>query len=373
MAEWIVPGKTIGIIGGGQMARLMTISAREMGYKVAILDPRENCPASELADWQVNASYYDEKAVMDFAFECDVLVYETDEADAALMEQAQRTVAIPQGDQLLSIAQDRTLQKAYLESLSINIAPFATIVTKQDIKEAINGLGYPAVLKPNQSFDKETQQLWLQSEEDIELTDELLKRGTCVLEAWIPFERELCVVAARDKNGKIVVLSLSEMVRRQGRLYQSITPPRIEEEVAQEISRIVDIFAENTYFQGVFSIELFVTSTGTLYVNEIVPSPHLAADHTMELTNISQYEAQIRAVCGWPLPDVKPASPSVMMPFYAGHEAKINKQIQLKPDWNVRFYNGGSEEEVKGHLTIPTQDISYTLDLLADIHLWNEK
>lgn len=373
MSEWITPGKTIGIIGGGQIARLMTITARKMGYEVAVLDPREECPAAELADWQVRAEYTDEKAVMDFAFKCDVILYETEEADADLIDQAQRTVAVPQGEQLLSIAQDRTLQKAYLESLSINIAPFATIVSKEDIKEAIVSIGFPCVLKPNQTDDKTVDHLVLQGEEDIEKSGELLKRGTCVLEAWIPSERELCVVAAKDTNEKIVQLSLAETIYRRGTLYQSITPPRIEKEVAQEVSRIMMTFAENTHFQGVFSIELFATSTGALYVNEIIPSPHLSANHTMETSNLSQFDAHIRAVCGWPLPDARMFSSSVTVPFHLKHEEKVNKQIQLKPDWHFYYYSLVQSNEASGHITIMTDDIAKTLETLSDINLWSER
>lgn len=373
MSEWITPGKTIGIIGGGKIARQMAVAARKLGYHIAILDPRQDCPAAELAEWMIQAEYLDEKAVMELAFKCDAVLYESEEAYADVIERVQRTVVVPQGEQLLSVAQDRTLQKAYLESLSINIAPFATIVTKEDIKEAISGIGFPCVLKPNQADDKTIRPLVLQDESDIDKSDALLRRGTCVLEAWIPFERELCAVGAKDINGKVIQLALSETVYKRSRLYQSFTPARIQPEVAEEVERIVTTFAEQTLFQGVFSVELFVTSTGTLYVNGILPSPHPSADYTESTLNLSQYEAHIRAVCGWPLPDTKANTQTVMMPFYSEHFSKINKQIQLKPEWKFAFHGHNQPDEPAGYVTIPTENLPSTLDVLSDINLWDER
>lgn len=142
LSNLIVPGKTIGIIGGGQLGRMMTLSAKEMGYRVGVLDPEANCPTAQVADWQIIAKYNDAEALMELALKCDVITYEFENVDVDALSKIESIVKVPQGSDLLSITQDRLLEKAYLEENNINIAPYATIIDLEDIRLAIDSIDF---------------------------------------------------------------------------------------------------------------------------------------------------------------------------------------------------------------------------------------
>ncbi len=370
MIEWIQPGKTIGIVGGGSVARLLALSAKKMGYKIGLLDPDPICSASSIADWHLRAELTNEKAFRDLALKSDMVIYETEAFHTDYLRMMKRSLPVPQGEDLLAISQDRVLQKAFLESHSINIAPFATIVSMDDVRESVQSIGYPCVLKANRTDERYRQHTVLYDDSDIEKTEDLLNSGASVLEAWIPFERELCIAIVKDSSGKILTYPVAEMMYRQDKFFQSIVPARIDYEVQQEVTRIARIVAENIDFQGVIALEILTTSTGSLYVNEIVGHPHQAYHYTTDWTELSQYEAHIRAVCGWPLPEeIKIPSTSVMRLFNQNQLEEAYTQARIQQDWKFTFYQGDPEDiyTEKGHLTVQTDDINQTVTLLSDI------
>ena len=368
MSNLVSPGKIIGIIGGGEIARMMALSAKKMGYRVGVLDPEKDCPAAQVADWEITAQYDDQEALMDFAMACDVVTYTYDNSDADAITRMKKTVSVPQGAELLSITQDRLLEKAYLEASNINLAPYVTIVTVDDIKGAIDEIGFPCILKTISERHNGKDRCVLQSEEDISKAAFLLKRGTCVLEAWIPFERELSVIVARNQANQIVVFPVVENIHRNGVLLKSIVPARIEDYVVEEIERIARTVAENIELIGVLGIEMFITSSGALYVNELIPRPHHSGNYSIEACTLSQYDAHIRAICGWPLPETELLSPVVMATILAGHEEATKVQIQLKPNWSFHYYGKEQAKDGQkiGHITILTQNIEKTLDTITD-------
>ena len=372
LSNLISPGKMIGIIGGGEIARMLALSAKKMGYRIGVLDPEKGCPAAQVADWQIIASFDNQKALMDFAMKCDVVTYECDTIDANSIIRMKKTVSVPQGADLLSITQDRLLEKAYLEASNINLAPYATIVTVEDIKGAIDGIGFPCVLKTISERHNGKDRFVLQSEEDIPKAIYLLKMGTCVMEAWIPFERELSVMVARNQANEIVVFPVSENIHRNSILQESIVPARVNQYVEEEIERIARAIAEKFELIGVLGIELFITSSGTLYVNEVIPRPHHSGNYSIEACSMSQYDAHIRAICGWPLPEIELITPAVTVTILSEHEAAAKVQIQLKPDWNFYYYGKENTEKGQkiGHITVATKNIEKTLSTIADTGIW---
>lgn len=362
----------IGIIGGGEIARMMALSAKKMGYRIGILDPEKDCPAAQVSDWQIIAQYNNQEALMDFAMKCDVVTYEYDNIDSDLIVKMKKTVSVPQGADLLSITQDRLLEKAYLEASNINLAPYATIVTIEDIKGALDGIGFPCVLKTISERHNGKNRYILQSEEDIPKAAYLLKMGTCVLEAWIPFERELSVMVARNQANDIVVFPISENIHRNTILHESIVPARINQYVEEEVERIARAVAEKLELVGTLGIEMFITSSGTLYVNELIPRPNHSGNYSNEACTLSQYDAHIRAICGLPLPKTELISPAVMVTVLTEHQEAANVQIQLKPNWNFYYYgkeNPGESQKI-GHFTVLTKDIEKTLAIIADTGIW---
>lgn len=372
LSDLISPGKMIGIIGGGEIARMMALSAKKMGYRIGILDPEKDCPAAQVSDWQIIAQYNNQEALMDFAMKCDVVTYEYDNIDSDLIVKMKKTVSVPQGADLLSITQDRLLEKAYLEASNINLAPYATIVTIEDIKGALDGIGFPCVLKTISERHNGKDRYILQSEEDIPKAAYLLKMGTCVLEAWIPFERELSVMVARNQANDIVVFPISENIHCNTILHESIVPARINQYVEEEVERIARAVAEKLELVGTLGIEMFITSSGTLYVNELIPRPNHSGNYSNEACTLSQYDAHIRAICGLPLPKTELISPAVMVTVLTEHQEAANVQIQLKPNWNFYYYgkeNPGESQKI-GHFTVLTKDIEKTLAIIADTGIW---
>ena len=372
LSNLISPGKMIGIIGGGEIARMMALSAKKMGYRIGVLDPEKDSPAAQVSDWQMIAQYDNQEALMDFAMKCDVITYEYDNIDADAITKIKKTVSVPQGAELLSITQDRLLEKAYLEASNINLAPYETIVTIEDIKGAIDGIGFPCVLKTISERHNGKDRFVLQSEEDILKAAYLLKRGTCVLEAWIPFERELSVMVVRNQANQVIVFPVTENIHRDRTLHESIVPARVNHYVEEEIERIARTMAEKLELVGVLGIEMFITSSGTLYVNELIPRPHHSGNYSMEACSLSQYDAHIRAICGWPLPEMELLSPAVMTTILAEHEEAAKIQIQLKPNWNFYYY--GKDNAIKGqkigHITVLTEDVEKTLATISDTGIW---
>lgn len=372
LSNLISPGKMIGIIGGGEIARMMALSAKKMGYRIGVLDPEKDSPAAQVSDWQMIAQYDNQEALMDFAMKCDVITYEYDNIDADAITKIKKTVSVPQGAELLSITQDRLLEKAYLEASNINLAPYETIVTIEDIKGAIDGIGFPCVLKTISERHNGKDRFVLQSEEDILKAAYLLKRGTCVLEAWIPFERELSVMVVRNQANQVIVFPVTENIHRDRTLHESIVPARVNHYVEEEIERIARTMAEKLELIGVLGIEMFITSSGTLYVNELIPRPHHSGNYSMEACSLSQYDAHIRAICGWPLPEMELLSPAVMTTILTEHEEAAKIQIQLKPNWNFYYY--GKDNAIKGqkigHITVLTEDVEKTLATISDTGIW---
>lgn len=370
MINWINPGSTIGIIGGGSVARLLGLSAKKLGYKVGILDPGEYCLAKSIADWHLKAELTNEQACLDLAMKSDVIVYESDAFPSHLVKKIKRTVSVPQGEELLSISQDRMLQKAFLESLRVNIAPFATIISLNDIREAVKSIGFPCVLKSNSTDERFKEHHVLFSEGDIDASADYLNQGTCVLEAWIHSEKEVCLALVKNKNGELSTFAITEMKYKDDQFYRSIAPVQIESEMEQEINRIGRVIAEELDFVGVMAVEVFSTESGALYVNEIVAHPHRAFHYTFDFPNNSQYEALIKAVTGWPVNVSSRLTDTVVMNLIRADQKEwMYTQAQIKPDWLFTFYDNVSESGTSefGHIVIPTKQVNKTLAQLADI------
>lgn len=375
MSNFIEPGKTVGIIGGGQLALMLTFAAKKMGYQVAILDPDRNCAASIAADWQIQAAFNDKKALMDFAMKSDVLTYTTDLIDPELVDQLSQTVSVPQGSDLLAMVQDRMLEKAYLEANNINIAPYVSIVDLEDLKQSIPSIGYPCVLKTLYARGDRKDEIFLQDEKDISKCARLLNTGTCVLESIIPFEKELSIIVSRNGEGKQTTFPVVENTYRDGVLHMSIAPARIEEEIEVEVQRIGHMIAERTGLVGTMGLNLFVTSTGTLYVNTVSPYPNESGYYTTDSCSISTFEAHIRAICNWPMPEAIMYSAVVVVAIIPERLDAVKAQIQLKPDWRFHFYDSSELKKYRnlGYVLIPTDDRTKTIDTVFNTSIWEQQ
>ncbi|CAM4286101.1 5-(carboxyamino)imidazole ribonucleotide synthase [Listeria booriae] len=369
---YLLPNSTIGIIGGGQLGRMMALAAKEMGYKVIVLDPTVDAPCAQVADEQIVANYTDLNALKELAEKSDVVTYEFENVDNDALHSIENSVRIPQGSELLSITQDRILEKAYLESLNINLAPYAVIVDRDDIEQHINSLGYPAVLKTTQGGYDGKGQYVIQSEEDIDKAVELLRFGTCVLEAWIPFEREVSVIVARNSEGQIETFPVAENDHKNNILHTTVVPAALDEESIHEAEAIAVKLAEYLHLEGVLAVEMFVTGSGAIYVNELAPRPHNSGHYTIEACNISQFTQHIRAIAGLPLLKPELLRPAMMVNILGQHVDGVNEVLAEHPDWFVHYY-GKQEAKIDrkmGHITVLSDNPLVEVEKMRATQIW---
>ena len=370
----LLPGSTIGIVGGGQLGLMMAISAKEMGFKVVVLDPVTNCPASQVADWYIQGTYDDTFALEELARRTDVITYEFENVSVEALNAISSMSFIPQGTDLLAITQDRLLEKSFLETNNIVIAPYATIVSPTDIQDAIDGIGYPCVLKTTRGGYDGKGQYVLKSRADLAPAMDLLREGTCVLEAWIPFEKEISILVAGNGQGDYSTFPVVENIHRNNILHETIAPAAIADEVVEEAERIARVIAEGMSLSGVLCIEMFLTKTGGLYVNELAPRPHNSGHYSLEACSMSQFDAHIRGICGWPLSKkVRLLSEAVMVNVLGEQLLESYHLIDKKPDWQFHFYGKAQAKKGRkmGHITIVTEDIQQTLDEIKKTNIWD--
>ena len=375
LSKLIRPGSTIGIIGGGQLGRMMAFSAKERGYKIAVLDPTPDCPTAQVADWHIEAAYDDEGALKELAELSDVLTYEFENVDAETIERVreQVDVTVPQGTELLVITQNRLNEKEFLKNTGIPIASYAKIETEADLISGLEKIGYPSVLKTIRGGYDGKGQVVLSSESDIEEALTLLQKGVCVLEEWVSFEKELSIMVVRNASGESVTLPVSENIHQNNILLKSIVPARVSEETVKEAERIGKAIAEKIQLVGALGVEFFLTASGELYTNELAPRPHNSGHYSIEACTDSQFDLHIRAVCGYPLPQVDLLKPAVMINILGEHLEQALELNELEPAWHVHDYG---KKEAKtgrkmGHVTILTEDLEKTLNEIDETKIWN--
>ncbi|KKD47663.1 5-(carboxyamino)imidazole ribonucleotide synthase [Listeria seeligeri] len=370
--KFLLTNSTIGIIGGGQLGRMMALSAKAMGYRIIVLDPTEDCPAAQVSDEQIIADYDDKVALRELAEKADVVTYEFENIDYDALKMTQDLVDVPQGAELLSITQDRILEKAYLESANINIAPYAIIVDKEEIETEIKSIGYPAVLKTAQGGYDGKGQVVLHDADDIERAARLLRYGSSVLEAWIPFEKEISIVVARGKDGQVETFPVAENVHVNNILHTTIAPADVSADVHEEAEEIAKKLADVLQLCGVLAVEMFVTKSGAIYVNELAPRPHNSGHFTIEACSISQFTQHIRAIVGLPLIKPELLKPALMINILGQHVDAVNERMVDYPHWFVHYY-GKKEAKINrkmGHVTVLTDEPRIVLADIEKAQIW---
>lgn len=370
--KFLLTNSTIGIIGGGQLGRMMALSAKAMGYRIIVLDPTEDCPAAQVSDEQIIADYDDKVALRELAEKADVVTYEFENIDYDALKMTQDLVDVPQGAELLSITQDRILEKAYLESANINIAPYAIIVDKEEIETEIKSIGYPAVLKTAQGGYDGKGQVVLHDADDIERAARLLRYGSSVLEAWIPFEKEISIVVARGKDGQVETFPVAENVHVNNILHTTIAPADVSADVHEEAEEIAKKLADVLQLCGVLAVEMFVTKSGAIYVNELAPRPHNSGHFTIEDCSISQFTQHIRAIVGLPLIKPELLKPALMINILGQHVDAVNERMVDYPHWFVHYY-GKKEAKINrkmGHVTVLTDEPRIVLADIEKAQIW---
>ncbi|WND03095.1 5-(carboxyamino)imidazole ribonucleotide synthase [Temperatibacter marinus] len=298
----IAPGKTIGILGGGQLGRMLAMAAARLGYKSHIYCPEENSPAFHVsADYTV-AAYEDEDALKAFAKSVDVVTYEFENVPAETARIVSNHAPLAPGSLALKVAQDRLVEKDFLNESGVKTAPYKSFDTKEELETALATIGRPAVAKTRRfGYDGKGQHV-VKSKADLDDAYEAMNGQPAILEGFIKFDREISVIVARLESGDVAAFPVSENVHTHHILDETQVPAAIKEIVEAKAKVMATRIANALEYVGVLTVEMFVTDeTGDIIVNEIAPRVHNSGHWTIEGATTSQFEQHIRAICSLPL------------------------------------------------------------------------
>ena len=308
----LLPPATLGMLGGGQLGRFFVIAARQMGYRVWVLDPDPKSPAGELADRHLCADYLDESALNDMANGVAAVSTEFENVPAASLDFfCKRGLPVRPSPKAVSVCQHRVAEKQFLRDHDLPHAPFAVINTEADIQQAPAQL-YPGILKVARfGYDGKGQAV-VDNPAAALAAWQLFNKEQCVLEQKLSLDYEVSVVLARDAAGKVACFPVGENIHRKGILDISIVPARMGGCKSGDAQEIAERVAQALNYEGVLGVEFFV-SRGLLYVNEMAPRPHNSGHYTIDACIASQFEQQLRVMCGLPLGDARAHSAAVMV------------------------------------------------------------
>jgi 5-(carboxyamino)imidazole ribonucleotide synthase len=294
-------GATIGILGSGQLGRMLALAAARLGFKCHILAPDPDSPAFDVVRRVTCADYADTEALARFASEVDVVTYEFENVPAeAAMFLAARVPVLPDPS-VLATTQDRLAEKNFVAALGIGTAPHAAIAAPAELTAALDRIGRPAVLKTRRFGYDGKGQATINGGTSPEAAWREVGGQPCILEAFVPFAREVSIIAARGTNGTVECFDVTENEHRDHILKISRVPAALSAAAAQEARRIAETIAQKFAYVGVLAVEIFVLRDGGLLVNEIAPRVHNSGHWTLDGASVSQFEQHIRAVAGWPL------------------------------------------------------------------------
>ena len=309
----LLPGATLGVVGGGQLGRMFTLAARVMGYKVVVLDPDPDSPAGQVADTHLKADYTDAVALLRMGSLCDAVTTEFENVPAQSMDMLSKHCPVAPSASALAVAQDRLEEKTRAREFGCVTAPFANIESEADLDMAWEQVGAPALLKTRRLGYDGKGQARVNSREELRDAFRKLGRAPCLLEGFLPVEREVSVILARNAKVEVAFFPVAENQHRQGILDISIVPARVPDSLADEARDMAAHLARGLDYVGVMAVEFFVLQDGHIVFNEMAPRPHNSGHYTLNACATDQFQQQVRALCDMPLGDARLLSPVVMV------------------------------------------------------------
>ncbi len=297
----ILPGATLGMLGGGQLGRMFVHAATSMGYRVIVLDPNTASPAGEIAHLHLQANYDDAHSLKALAQECDVITTEFENVPAEVFEHLEENCLVSPSARALALAQDRIKEKRFAQSLSIPPTPFQAVNSEQDIEKAFSEINAPMILKTTRlGYDGKGQAVVKTMQNGMEQWN-ALGNVECVLEKRITLKSEISVVLARSTAKELSFFPVAENVHRDGILFTSTVPAKVNEKIQSLAKTYAQKIAEELDYYGVLAVEFFIDADDNLFFNEMAPRTHNSGHYTMDACYTSQFEQQVRAICGLPL------------------------------------------------------------------------
>ncbi|MBX3617779.1 5-(carboxyamino)imidazole ribonucleotide synthase [Nitrosomonas sp.] len=363
----VMPGAMLGVLGGGQLGRMFVQAAQQMGYQVTVLDPDRGSPAGRVADVFICAGYDDQAALEKIGQQCAAVTTEFENIPAESLRMLTKSCVVSPDANSVSIAQNRVREKQFLVDSGFSVASFAVISQPQDIVTQDVAQFLPGILKVSQFGYDGKGQVKVATVTELQAAYEQLDHAVCVLEKFMPLKCEISVVVARGGNGEIATFPVSENQHVNGILDVSIVPARISPLLADKAQAIACQAAEKLNYQGVLCVEFFVLQDDALLINEIAPRPHNSGHYSIDACVTSQFEQQVRTLCGLPLGSTTQLNPAVMINLLG------DVWQNGDPDWNqvlrypsAKLHLYGKTEarpgRKMGHFTVLGSDIATVLN-----------
>ncbi|WP_027059165.1 5-(carboxyamino)imidazole ribonucleotide synthase [Mesorhizobium loti] len=347
-------GSTIGIIGGGQLGRMLAMAAARLGYRTVVLEPQADCPAAQVANRQITAAYDDPAALAELAAVSAVVTYEFENVPVAAAEALAARVPVYPPVRALDVAQDRVGEKKFLNGIGIATADFRSVDTDDDLTAALKAFGGSGILKTRRmGYDGKGQRVFRKMEAGgFAGTCEAMGNVPLILESFVPFEREISVIAARGLDGAVTAYDPAENVHRNGILHTSTLPAAINSKTADAARAAAGKILSALDYVGVIGVEFFVLADGSLLANEIAPRVHNSGHWTEAACTISQFEQHIRAVAGLPLGSPGRHSDCVMENLI-GDDVLRGPALLAEPDLILHLYGKAEARPGRkmGHFT----------------------
>ncbi|HEY8966596.1 MAG TPA: 5-(carboxyamino)imidazole ribonucleotide synthase [Candidatus Methylacidiphilales bacterium] len=368
----ILPGKTIGILGGGQLGRMLALSARKLGYRVHIYEPSPEAPAGQVADLEVNRPYSDAAALEAFAKGVDVLTYEFENIPVDVLEPLEKLVPLRPGRHVLHTAQSRRREKEFLSANGFPVVPHAIVEDEAAFVAAVGKLGRPSVLKTvDFGYDGKGQQA-IREGADLAAIWEAHGSGAGIVEAWMECEAELSVLVARGLDGHAATFPVSRNDHRHHILDLCVVPAPLPEKAVDEARRVALDIAAKFQLVGLLAVEFFLTKEGKVLVNEMAPRPHNSGHYSFDACVTGQFEQQLRAVCGLPLGETRLLSPVIMRNLLGdvwkgGKEPAWDRLLAL-PGLRLHLYGKAEARPGRkmGHYCVLAPTIQQALEIDAE-------
>lgn len=361
MSAPILPGATIGVLGSGQLGRMFAIAARRMGYRVHTLSPDDDTPTGQVADVEIKAAYDDLDAIGEFSRRVDVVTFEFENVPGVTAEAAAQYAPVRPSGSVLQITQHRLREKTFLQRAGFPVTPFATVRSAADLHAALANLGCPAVLKTaGWGYDGKGQ-IKIAAPAEAEGAWARLAIDEAVLEAFVDFDQEISVIAARGPGGEVADYGVIANRHRCHILDVSVAPAMIPRAIWTEATQMARAVLESLDCVGVLCVEFFLTRDGRLLINELAPRPHNSGHLTFDACVTSQFEQQLRAICGLPLGSTELLRPAAMANLLG------DLWSERPPRWSAALANPNVKLHLYGKLTPrPGRKMGHLTALAAD-------
>lgn len=353
----ILPGATIGILGSGQLGRMMAIAARQLGYRIHCYSPESDSPAGQLCDKEWVGEYENKALLTEFSSSCAVVTYEFENVPMIAATTAANNSRLHPSASVLSICQDRIQEKGFLKRIGVPVPRFVSIESEADIQALPEDFIFPAVLKTSRMGYDGKGQAKINSAIDVLNSFRSFKSVECILESFVEFSMECSVIVARNENGEIACYPVFENIHKNHILDITLAPARVSQKVHQQAIDIARTIAEKLNLVGILAVEMFVLPDQSVMVNELAPRPHNSGHLTIEATHCSQFQQVIRAICNLPLGDPSLIQPAGMLNLLGDRWAEGEPDwvaVLENPNLNLHLYGKQSPRPGRkmGHLTL---------------------